>query len=257
MFRYEAHQLPIGTPFELGIRRGQKPKENHQRCFETHALDKLRSHKSVGNMGKHNQKPCNMHIVRVWPGQCAPNLSHACHTVQILPTLVFTATKTAHNVNFERFAGVHIMGPVWAPNLLLDTTHMRLQDPSKTLDMLRWPKVRSEGPIVLMMLAGPKKPCPKPSVASGEASRTQPKIIVVFAPLQDLQGRGLAWRHLARRASALDHDGQARLRADAAAADPGTPARDVAHRAQSTRGGTNPHQAPASGWHARPDQAPH
>ena len=41
-----------------------------------------------------------------------------------------------------------IMGPVWAPNFLLDTIHMRLQDPSKTLSMLR-----NEGPIVLMMLA--------------------------------------------------------------------------------------------------------
>ena len=30
-----------------------------------------------------------------------------------------------------------IMGPVWAPNFLLDTTRMRLQDPSNTL-MLRW-----------------------------------------------------------------------------------------------------------------------
>ena len=29
-----------------------------------------------------------------------------------------------------------IMGPVWVPKILLDTTHMRLQDPSKTLDML-------------------------------------------------------------------------------------------------------------------------
>ena len=41
-----------------------------------------------------------------------------------------------------------IMGPVWGPNFLLDTIHMRLQDPSKTLSMLR-----NEGPIVLMMLA--------------------------------------------------------------------------------------------------------
>ena len=46
-----------------------------------------------------------------------------------------------------------MMEPVWAPNFPLDTTHMRLQDPSKTLDMLRWPKMRNEGPIVLMMLA--------------------------------------------------------------------------------------------------------
>ena len=45
------------------------------------------------------------------------------------------------------------MGPVWAPNFLLDTIVMRLQDPSKALGMLRRPKVRNKGPIVLMMLA--------------------------------------------------------------------------------------------------------
>ena len=46
-----------------------------------------------------------------------------------------------------------IMGPVWAPNFLVDTTYMRLQDHSKTLIMLMWLKVRNEGPILLMMLA--------------------------------------------------------------------------------------------------------
>ena len=50
---------------------------------------------------------------RAWPGQCAPNLSHACHTAQILPTLVFTAAKIAHSVYFERFVGfiAHFLQP--------------------------------------------------------------------------------------------------------------------------------------------------
>ena len=114
----------------------------------------------------------------VWPEQCTPNLSHACRTVQILPALVFSATNTAHSVYFERFVGVYsafsapcsaprgsimsIMGPVWAPNFLLDTTHMRLQDPSKTLSMLRCPKVRNEGPIVLMIKSLIPQPFPLP-----------------------------------------------------------------------------------------------
>ena len=46
-----------------------------------------------------------------------------------------------------------IMGPVWAPNFLLDTTHMRFQHSSKTVGMLRCSKVRNESQIVLMMLA--------------------------------------------------------------------------------------------------------
>ena len=112
-----------------------------------------------------------------------------------------------------------VMGPVWVPKFLLDTTHMRPQDPSKTLDMLRWPKMRNEGPIVLMMLA--QKTCPKPSVAWGEASKTQPKITSIL----DLQkhtsraskqggrrnGPSPHKHSLARRASTLDHDGQAGL----------------------------------------------
>ena len=34
-----------------------------------------------------------------------------------------------------------IMGLVWAPNFLLDTTHMRLQNPSKSLGILRYLEV--------------------------------------------------------------------------------------------------------------------
>ena len=44
-------------------------------------------------------------------------------------------------------------GALWAPKLLLGTTHMRYQRPSKSLNKLRCPKVRNEVPIVLMMLA--------------------------------------------------------------------------------------------------------
>ena len=111
-----------------------------------------------------------------------------------------------------------IMGPVWAPNVPLDTTHMRLQDPSKTLDLLRWPKLRNESPIVLMMLA--QKTCPKPSVAWGKASKTRPKITLIFDPPKPAsrasKGVGGLCRtpckhSLARRASAVDHDGQAGL----------------------------------------------
>ena len=71
-----------------------------------------------------------------------------------------------------------IMGPVWAPNFLVDTTHMRLQDPSTTLGMLRWPKVRNEGPIVLMMLAQNFMPNTIPSVRG--TSTMQPKITFFF-----------------------------------------------------------------------------
>ena len=69
------------------------------------ALDKLGSHKSAGNMGKIHTETMQMHILLGWPGQCTPNLSHACHTVQILPPLVVTATKTAHSVYVEHFVG--------------------------------------------------------------------------------------------------------------------------------------------------------
>ena len=55
-----------------------------------------------------------------------------------------------------------IMGPIWATNFLLDTTHMRFQQPSKTSRMLKCPKVRNEGAIMLMMLA--RKNCPEPSI---------------------------------------------------------------------------------------------
>ena len=66
-----------------------------------------------------------------------------------------------------------IMGPVWAPNCPLDTTHMRLYDPSKTLGMLRWLKVRNEGPNVLMMLA--QKKVPETFRSVGEASKRSQK----------------------------------------------------------------------------------
>ena len=54
-------------------------------------------------------------------------------------------------------------GPVWVPNFLVDATQMRFQHPCKTLGMFRCPKMKIEGPIVLMMLA--QKVCPKTSVA--------------------------------------------------------------------------------------------
>ena len=113
-----------------------------------------------------------------------------------------------------------IMGLVWVPKFPLDTTHMRFQDPHKTLDMLRWPKMKNEGPIVLMMPA--RKKCPKPSVAWREATKTQPKITSIFDPQHytSRASKGGGRRNgpsphkhsLARRASALDHDGQAGLK---------------------------------------------
>ena len=113
-------------------------------------------------------------------------------------TLVFTATKTAHSV-YVFIA--HFKHPA-APKSQHHEHHgaclgtQLLQDPSKTPGMLRWPKVRNEGPIVLMMLAQQKhaQNIPKPSVPLWKASKTQPKIIVVFTKtrLQGLQGRGSA-----------------------------------------------------------------
>ena len=118
-------------------------------------------------------------------------LAHNCIS------LVLAATNTAHSVHFERFVGVYsafqapcspprdsimsIIGPVWAPNFPLDTKHIRLQDPSKTLDMLRWPKMghkRNEGPIVLMMLAQNFMPKTIPTV--GGSLKRQPKITLIF-----------------------------------------------------------------------------
>ena len=31
-------------------------------------------------------------VFRVWPGQCTPNVSQACHAVRVPPTLAFTTT---------------------------------------------------------------------------------------------------------------------------------------------------------------------
>ena len=64
------------------------------------------------------------------------NLSHAFHAVQILPTLVFTATNTAHSVYFESLVGLIVnfkrpaapQEPSWGlfgPQFL-DTAHMRV-----------------------------------------------------------------------------------------------------------------------------------
>ena len=122
----------------------------------------------------------------------------SCFSYRADPTnlSVFTATNTAQSMYFERLVGVYsaflvpsssprasimsIVGPVWAPNCLLDTTDMRFQHPSKTLNMLRCPTVRNEGPIVLMMLA--RKKCPKPSVEGGhfKASKNHPKLTLIF-----------------------------------------------------------------------------
>ena len=111
-------------------------------------------------------------------------------------SLGFTATNTAHSVYFERFVVVYrafsaacspprasimsIMGPVRAPNFLLDTTYMRLQDHSKTLIMLRWLKVRNEGPIVLMMLAQKNVSYTLPTV--GGSSKNALKNHLHFGP---------------------------------------------------------------------------
>ena len=106
-------------------------------------------------------------------------LAHNCIS------LVLAATNTAHSVHFERFVGVYsafqapcspprasimsIMRPVWAPNFPLDTTHMRLQDPSRTrcVEVAKnGPKMRNEGPTVLMMLAQNFMPKTIPTVGA-------------------------------------------------------------------------------------------
>ena len=74
---------------------------------------------------------------------------------------------------------MRIMGHVWAPNLLLNSLHMRFQHAFKTLGMLRCPKVKNEGPSVLIMLA--RKKCPKPSVAWGKPqkrTRKSPQFLI-------------------------------------------------------------------------------
>ena len=74
---------------------------------------------------------------------------------------------TAHTSGVELSFIAHFQVPA-APHLsfLLDITHMRFQQPSETLDLLRFAKVRNEGPIVLMMLA--RKNCPtRPKADSG------------------------------------------------------------------------------------------
>ena len=107
-------------------------------------------------------------------------------------------------------------GAVWAPNFPLDTTHMMLQDPSNTLDMLRWPKARNEGPIVLMMLA--QNFMPKTFPTAGGSFKNASKNHLHFLPPKHasraFKGRGPhPYKHsLARRASALHHDGQAGLK---------------------------------------------
>ena len=118
---------------------------------------------------KHIQKPCNMHILQhahfmlFGLGNarqtCLMLRSHQYLQPQTLPTACIFSVLLRFIVHLKRPVAppganiMSIMGPVWAPTFLLDTTHMRLQDPSKTLGLLRWQKVRNEGPIVLMMLA--------------------------------------------------------------------------------------------------------
>ena len=46
---------------------------------------------------------CTVYMVR--PAQCTPSLSHVCHAVQVLPTLVFTMANTAHSWHLERLVG--------------------------------------------------------------------------------------------------------------------------------------------------------
>ena len=122
---------------------------------------------------------CTVHSAFYW--QYMQSLSHARHPSQLLPRLLFAATKTAHSTYFEHvivvynvFSGprslprasiISIMGPVWTSNFLIDTAYVKFQHPSETLGMMRCLRDRNEGPIVLMMMA--RKNCPKPSVRPG------------------------------------------------------------------------------------------
>ena len=103
--------------------------------------------------------------------RCYQNRHLQPQTLPTACTLSALSGFTAHSEVPAAPSRASIMGPVWASNFHLDTAHMRFQHPSKTLSMLRCPIVRSEGPIVLIMLA---KNCRKPSVAWEEASKTHP-----------------------------------------------------------------------------------
>ena len=101
---------------------------------------------------------------------------------------------------------------------------MRLQDHCKTLIMLRWLKVRNEGPIVLMMLVQ-KKRALNPPYRGGKLQKRVQKSSSFLTPTRASKGGvggsgGTPYKHsLARRASALDHDGQAGFARCAASAE--------------------------------------
>ena len=74
--------------------------------------------------------------------------------------LVFTARNVAHSTYFERRVAVavnimSIMGPVWVP-IFHEHHAYEVLTPVQNLKFRRYvgcPKMRNEGPIVLMMLA--------------------------------------------------------------------------------------------------------
>ena len=65
--------------------------------------------------------------------------------------------------------------------------HTRFQHPSKTLGTLRCPKVKRRPKCADD--DGPKTNCPKPSAAEAEASKTRPKITLIFDPCNPFPSR--------------------------------------------------------------------
>ena len=114
--------------------------------------------------------------------QCR-SYQHWCLRPQTLPTASILSVLLGCRAHFKHSAAPKSQhhehhGACFGPYFLLDTTHMRLP---KTLGMLRWQKVRKQRPNCGDD-AGLKKTCPEPSVAWGETSKTQPKIILILDP---------------------------------------------------------------------------
>ena len=141
---------------------------------DSNAKSQPRSHKSAGNMGKTHQTHMQYaQFVVFGLGNARQALfmlvmqcrcyQHWYLQPQTQPTTriwsVFLRLMALLRAQQPARASImSIMGPIWATNFLLDTTHMRFQQPSKTSRMLKCPKVRNEGAIMLMMLARKKLP---------------------------------------------------------------------------------------------------
>ena len=105
-----------------------------------------------------------------------------------------------------------IMELIWASHFPLDAAHMSNQHNSKTLGMLRCPKVRNEGPILSITLA--RKKLPQTFRSMGKASKTCPKNALIFDPKTHFLtgvGRSCVTPYKPSLASVLDRGSQARF----------------------------------------------